>query len=104
MCQFEFRRRARRGHVIGGEYAGRGLDMAENIACDRHLVDLGRAIDDAHFGDILPHVHQRRFVRHAERAVEVQRAVNHVLKHAGHHRLHRRNLAPHRAGVGLVAV
>ena len=65
---------------------------------------LGRAVDDAHFGYVLPHVHQRRFIRHAERTVQVERAVNHVFQHAGHGSLHRRDLASDGSRVGLVAI
>src|SRR5215204_3440690 len=73
------------------------LITLQHLPGDRHLVHLGRPVGDAHDRRRQPHAGERHLVRHAERTVDVHRAVHDVVHH-----LRRRHLDAGDLGAGLV--
>ena len=70
----------------------------------RDLVHLGGSVHHAQFGDVRPHGGQRRFVGHAQAAVQVHGPVDHLVKHSGRRRFDGGDLFAHRAVVCPVFV
>src|SRR3954449_12585493 len=92
------RRLAAGRHVLAGHLVGRRLVAAQDLACDRLAVDLVGAVVEARGARVAIHGLERQVGRVAQRAVDLHRAVDDVVQHAGAEELDQRDLLARGAG------
>ena len=83
------------GNPLGGPHAVRRAIVPEQLASDGDLVDLGRAVGQAHDTGAMDHPEERHLIRRAERAMHLHRSPGDVVQHRRHDHLGNRDVLPH---------
>jgi len=78
--------------MVGREHVAAGLELSQQLFGHLDLVDLGRAIGQAHLERPVDQVGEGHFIAGANRTMDVQGPCRDIVQHLWHRRLDRTNV------------